>query len=214
MFNLTPSEIISRIIILLIALPVHELAHAWTAHYFGDKTPEQYGRLTLNPLAHLDPIGALMLLIAGFGWAKPVPVNPNALSRRSPYANLLVSLAGPLANFVLAILAAIPVRLGLIRLFTIPGGFFPTIAELTLQFIVINLALMLFNLIPLAPLDGEKVLSSLLPLKLSRYMDIIRPYGPMILLAILVAGPLLRLDVIGWIMGPPLKAMFGLLVGG
>ncbi len=83
MFNLSPSIIISRIIILLIALPVHELAHAWTAHYFGDSTPERNGRLSFNPLAHLDPLGALMLLFAGFGWAKPVPINPYALEKRA-----------------------------------------------------------------------------------------------------------------------------------
>ena len=216
MFNITPSVIISRIVILLIALPVHELAHAWTAHYFGDTTPERNGRLSLNPLAHLDPLGAIMLLIAGFGWAKPVPINPYALEKRSPYANLLVSLAGVIANFILAILAAIPFRLGLIRLFTIPGTFLPSPTELLLQFIIINLALMLFNLIPLAPLDGEKVLSYLLPSRsgFSRFMDTIRPYGPLILLGLLVAGRTIGVDVIGWIMGPPLNAMFGLLVGG
>ena len=213
MFNLSPSIIISRIVILLIALPVHELAHAWTAHYFGDSTPERNGRLSFNPLAHLDPLGALMLLFAGFGWAKPVPINPYALEKRAPYANLLVSLAGVVANFILAILAAIPFRFGLIQYYSVPGSFLPSPSELLLQFIIINLALMLFNLIPLAPLDGEKVLSYLLPPKLSRYMDIIRPYGPLVLLALLVAGRTIGLDVIGWIMGPPLNAIFGLLVG-
>lgn len=214
MFNFSPSVIISRLVILLIALPVHELAHAWTAHYFGDSTPERNGRLSLNPLAHLDPLGAIMLLIAGFGWAKPVPVNPNALDRKSPSANVLVSVAGVVANLILAIIAAIPFRLGLIRLYTVPGTFFPSPTELLLQFIIINLALMLFNLIPLAPLDGEKVLSYLLPPRLSRYMDMIRPYGPLILLVLLVAGRTIGVDVIGWIMGPPLNALFGLLVGG
>jgi Zn-dependent protease len=216
MFNLSPSVIISRIIILLIALPVHELAHAWTAHYFGDTTPERNGRLSFNPLAHLDPIGAIMLLVAGFGWAKPVPVNPYTLEKRSPSANMLVSIAGVTANLILAILAAIPFRLGLIHMFSVPGTFLPSPTELLLQFIIINLALMLFNLIPLAPLDGEKVLSYLLPPRsgFSRFMDTIRPYGPLILLVLLVAGRTIGVDVIGWIMGPPLNALFGLLVGG
>ncbi len=214
MLNLSPSILISRIVILLIALPVHELAHAWMAHYFGDTTPERNGRLTINPLAHLDPIGALMLLIAGFGWAKPVPINPYALEKRSPNAITMVSLAGVTANLLLAILAAIPFRLGLISYYSNPGSFLPSAGEFLLQFIYINLALMIFNLIPLAPLDGEKVVSTILPPNLSRYMDMIRPYGPLILLGLLIAGRTIGLDVIGWIMGPPLKAMFGLLVGG
>ncbi len=214
MLNLSPPILISRIIILLIALPVHELAHAWMANYFGDTTPKQNGRLTLNPLAHLDPIGALMLLIAGFGWAKPVPINPYALAKSSPNANTLVSIAGVTANLLLAILAAIPFRLGLISYYSNASSFLPSAGEFLLQFIYINLALMIFNLIPLAPLDGEKVVSNLLPPNLARYMDMIRPYGPLILLGLLVAGRTMGLDVIGWIMGPPLRAMFGLLVGG
>ena len=214
MLNLSPPILISRIIILLIALPVHELAHAWMANYFGDTTPKQNGRLTLNPLAHLDPIGALMLLIAGFGWAKPVPINPYVLAKSSPNANTLVSIAGVTANLLLAILAAIPFRLGLISYYSNASSFLPSAGEFLLQFIYINLALMIFNLIPLAPLDGEKVVSNLLPPNLARYMDMIRPYGPLILLGLLVAGRTMGLDVIGWIMGPPLRAMFGLLVGG
>ena len=86
MLGLDPQTIISRIIILLIAFTVHEFAHAWTANFFGDDTPRMYGRLTLNPLSHLDVMGSLLLLIAGFGWAKPVPINPYALSRRSSAA--------------------------------------------------------------------------------------------------------------------------------
>ena len=213
MFNLTPAEIISRVIILLIALPVHELAHAWTAHYFGDTTPERNGRLSLNPLAHLDPIGTLMLLVAGFGWAKPVPINPYTLERRSPSAVMLVSLADPLSNLLLAVLAALPFRLGFIRYSSFGTGILPSPAEFLFYFIIINLALMLFNLIPLTPLDGEKVLSFLLPPRLSRAMDTIRPYGPMILLGLIVLGNVSSIDVIGWIMDWPLRSLFGLLTG-
>src|SRR5512139_2451174 len=114
MLGLDPSTLICRIIVLLTAFSVHEFAHAWTANYFGDDTPRQNGRLTLNPLAHLDPIGSIVLLFAGFGWAKPVPVNPYALERRSPAALMWVSLAGPLSNLLMALIAAIPFRLGLI----------------------------------------------------------------------------------------------------
>jgi len=214
MFNLTPSEIISRVIILLIALPFHEFAHAWTAHRFGDSTPERNGRLTLNPLAHLDPIGALMLVIAGFGWAKPVPINPYALQRRSPSATMLVSLAGPMSNLLLAILAALPFRFGLIGRLSSPiRSFLPSPAEFLMYFIIINLALMLFNLIPLFPLDGEKVLTYLLPPRFQHFLDAIRPYSSMILLGLIILGRMTPFDVIGWIMGCPLQSLFKLLTG-
>ena len=116
LFNLDPATLIASIVVLLVAFPIHEFAHAWTATQFGDPTPEQYGRLTLNPLAHLDLMGSLLLLVAGFGWAKPVPVNPYLLRRRSSSALMWVALAGPMSNFLLAILGAIPFRLGLVSL--------------------------------------------------------------------------------------------------
>jgi Zn-dependent protease len=111
MFSLpSPAEFIAYVFVLLVAFTLHEFSHAWTATYFGDDTPRMNGRLTLNPLRHLDPIGSLLLLIAGFGWAKPVPVNPNVLQRRSAAAMMWVSMAGPFSNLVMAILAAIPFR--------------------------------------------------------------------------------------------------------
>ncbi len=112
MFNINLATFVSRAITLIIAFTIHEFSHAWTANYFGDSTPRINGRLTLNPLAHLDPIGSLMLLMVGFGWAKPVPVNPYTLRQRAPSALMWVSLAGPLSNFLLALIAAIPFQLG------------------------------------------------------------------------------------------------------
>ena len=97
-FGLDAPTLIARVFVLMTAFSVHEFAHAWTANYFGDDTPGRYGRLTLNPLAHLDVMGSLMLIFVGFGWAKPVPVNPYALGRRSPAAFMWVSLAGPMSN--------------------------------------------------------------------------------------------------------------------
>ncbi len=212
--NLDPATLISRIIVLVVAFTVHEFSHAWTANYFGDDTPRLNGRLNLNPLRHLDPIGSLLLLLVGFGWARPVPINPYVLQRRSPSAVMWVSIAGPLSNFLMAILAALPFRLGLVSLSGVfTGGFFPSLAMVLYEFVVINLILMLFNLIPLAPLDGEKVAEYFSPPPLQRVFDWIRPYGPMILIGIVVLGPYLGLDVIGWILGPPLEALFGLLVG-
>jgi Zn-dependent protease len=215
-FNLDPPTLISRIFVLLTAFAVHEFAHAWSADRFGDLTPRQNGRLTLNPMAHLDVMGSLMLVFAGFGWAKPVPVNPYALSRRSSAALMWVSLAGPASNLLMALIAAIPFQLGLVSAFgafTNPGQLLPSLDKLLFEFISINLLLFLFNLIPLAPLDGEKILYYLLPISGQRFMDSIRPYGPMILLLVVFSGWLLPFNILSEILRPPLNAMMALLVG-
>jgi Zn-dependent protease len=214
MLGLDPQILISRIFVLLTAFAVHEFAHAWTADRFGDPTPRNNGRLTLNPMAHLDPMGSLMLIFAGFGWAKPVPVDPYALSRRSSAAMMWVALAGPASNLLMALLASIPFQLGLVSIYGIDlETFLPSLDMLLYQFVYINLLLMLFNLIPLAPLDGEKILYYLLPSSGQRVMDNIRPYGPMLLLAVVFLGPLLGFNVLGSIIGPPLTAMMSVLTG-
>lgn len=216
MFDLNLPTLISRIFVLLTAFAVHEFAHAWTADRFGDPTPRNNGRLTLNPMAHLDPIGSLMLVAVGFGWAKPVPVNPYALSRRSSAAMMWVSLAGPASNLLMALLAAIPFQLGLTSQFgaiTNPGQILPSMDMLLWEFVYINLILMLFNLIPLAPLDGEKILYYLLPPSGKDVMDKIRAYGPLILLAVVFLGPLFGFNLLGSIIGPPLTAMMSVLTG-
>ena len=216
MLGLDPSTLISRIVVLLTAFSVHEFAHAWTANYFGDDTPRFNGRLTLNPLAHLDPMGSLMLIFAGFGWAKPVPVNPYVLRRRSESALMWVSLAGPLSNLLLAILGAIPFRLGwvsIIDTFMPTSGFLPSLPLFLYHWITINLVLMLFNLIPLAPLDGEKIADFFFPPSWADFLARIRPYGPMILLLLFASGSFLGFDILGLILGPPLNFIFGLLVG-
>ncbi len=218
MLGLDPSTLIARVIVLIVAFTIHEFSHAITADYFGDETPRINGRLTLNPLAHLDPLGSLLLLVAGFGWAKPVPINPYALNRRSSAAVALVSFAGPVSNLFMAVLAAIPFRLGLVDLNSAfidssTSHLLPTIPQLLLAFIEINLILMLFNLIPLAPLDGEKIAEYFFPPSWSRVLDQIRPYGPMILLAVLFVGPMVHLDIIGWVIGGPMSYLLRLLVG-
>ena len=212
MLGLTLSSLITYVIVLVTAFSVHEFAHAWTANYFGDDTPRLHGRLTLNPVAHLDLIGSLMLLLAGIGWAKPVPVDPYALRRRSPAALMWVSLAGPLSNFLLAVLAAAPFRLGWVAM-DISGSAAFTLPKFLDQFVIINISLMLFNLIPLAPLDGEKVLEYFLPPEMSRGFENIRPYGPMILMALLFVGPLVGINIFGYLIGYPAMFLHNLLIG-
>jgi Zn-dependent protease len=206
--------LISYAFVLIIAFTIHELAHALTATYFGDTTPQRDGRLTLNPLAHLDPIGSLMLIFAGFGWARPVQVNPYALQRRSPAALMLVSLAGPASNLLMAALAALPFRLGWVSLeeasFAMSNAgdhFLPTLPQVLLVFIITNLGLMLFNLIPIAPLDGDKIADYFFPPSWSNALDRIRPYGPIILLAFVYLG------VLSFVINPPLRFLLNLLLG-
>ncbi|HPH97503.1 MAG TPA: site-2 protease family protein [Anaerolineaceae bacterium] len=210
--NLYPSVVIARIIVLVISFSIHEFAHAWTANAFGDDTPRLNGRLTLNPASHLDLVGTLMLIVAGFGWARPVPVDPYALRRRSPAALMWVSLAGPASNLAMAVLCAVPFRLGLFDNMPYWNDMLPTLPQLFLQMIVINLTLMLFNLIPLAPLDGEKVLDFLLPPQMARGFEAIRPYGPMILMAMLFLLPAIGIDLIGMVMTPVMNTLTGLLL--
>lgn len=220
MFNINLATIISRALILVIAFTIHEFAHAWTANAFGDSTPRINGRLTLNPLAHLDPLGSIMLLFVGFGWAKPVPVNPYTLRQRSPSAMMWVALAGPLSNFLLAVLAAFPFQMNWFTLNDLYAAFaapssaiLPTPAGFLFDFITINLVLGLFNLIPLPPLDGDKIAEFFMPEKWNRSLDRIRPYGSVILVALFMVGPYLGLDLLGWMIRKPLGFLINLLIG-
>jgi Zn-dependent protease len=204
--------LITRLITLVIAFSVHEFSHAWTANAFGDSTPKDAGRLTLNPLRHLDPMGTLVLIFAGFGWAKPVPVNPYALERRSSSALMWVSLAGPTSNFVLAILASIPLRFGWVS-YSGSSAILPSPYMFLVEFISINLLLMVFNLIPLSPLDGDKIVEYFLPESWNRVFNRIRPYSAYILLAVVFVLPMLGVDLLGWVIRPVMQNLFNLLMG-
>ena len=199
---------------MLLAFTFHEFAHAAVATLLGDTTAKVNGRLTLNPLAHLDPIGTITLLFAGFGWAKPVPVNPYAVQRKTKAGMMLVSIAGPLTNLLLAVLAAIPLRFGWVPLIASRSrAILPTFGEFLLEFLFINLSLFLFNLIPLAPLDGEKVISFFLPNRWVEAMDRIKPYSPFILLIILFVLPMVGFDLVDIIIRKPLTDLALFLIG-
>ncbi len=211
--GITPALIFTRIITLVIAFTVHEFSHAFTAYRLGDDTPRAQGRLTLNPLAHLDLMGSVMLLLAGFGWAKPVEINPYAVQRRSPAGVMWVSLAGPFSNLLMAVVAAIPLRFGWVP-YSAGTNLIPSLYYFLYEFMSINLILLLFNLIPLAPLDGEKIAAYFFPPPLDRILERIHPYGSMILLVLVFLGPLLGVNVIGWIMGPAMNNILQILLGG
>lgn len=208
MFGLSIERLISRLIVLVIAFTVHEFAHAWTADQLGDDTPRLQGRLTLNPLAHLDPLGSIMLLIAGFGWAKPVLVNPYVVRRRTPAGMMLVAAAGPFSNLLLAIVGALPFRAGLLSIGTSPSF----LSSLLLEFIWINLILLFFNLIPIFPLDGEKVAEYFLPPNGQDFLYRIRPYGMYILMGLILLGNFGGLNILGALIGTPASSVLRLLV--
>jgi Zn-dependent protease len=208
MFGLSVERLAARVIVLVIAFTVHEFAHAWTADQLGDDTPRLQGRLTLNPLAHLDPLGSILLLLAGFGWAKPVLVNPYAVRRRTPAGMMLVATAGPFSNLLLAILASIPVRAGLITL----GSANTFLSTLFLEFIWINLILLFFNLLPIFPLDGEKVAEYFLPPSGQDFLYRLRPYGMYILMGLILLGNFGGLNILGFLIGTPASSVLQLLV--
>ncbi len=163
----------------LIALSFHEFAHAWVADKLGDPTPRYTGRLTLNPLAHLDILGTIMLLFFRFGWAKPVMVNPSNF--RKPSRDMaLVAVAGPAMNFILAFFFALPFRFGIHLGWATERFFFNAL--------IINIALMVFNLIPLPPLDGSRIIGFFLPPRVEFYYRRIERYGMIILLILIWLG--------------------------
>ncbi|MFZ3591490.1 site-2 protease family protein [Bacillus sp. DJP31] len=178
------------IITLIIAFSVHEFSHAYVAYKFGDPTAKNQGRLTLSPLKHLDPVGSIMLILLGFGWAKPVPVN-RFFFKNPRLAGVLVSVAGPLSNLVLAflgfILMFIFIRIGIFSM--IPSNVADSLEMFFGYFIRINISLFVFNLLPFPPLDGYRIMEDLAPPKVRARLTQYEHYGIIIFL-ILVITPL------------------------
>lgn len=198
------------IIAILVAISIHEAAHGWMAAKLGDPTARSAGRLTLNPIAHIDLMGALMFLLVGFGWAKPVPVNP--LYFRRPKRDVaLVSLAGPVSNLLLGSISFLGLVLllrgqvgasafGLLEVGRNQSVLMQLLIQILGASVFVNLGLMAFNLLPIAPLDGSKVLHIFIPLRHEdRYEDFLR-HGPMILLILILAGALFHVPLLSaWV---------------
>ena len=210
-----PALFIGRIIALVVALSLHEFAHAFSAYQLGDTTAQRAGRLTLNPLAHLDPIGSLMMIFVGFGWAKPVPVNPSNLRGNKLRSMAITAAAGPLSNILQAFVFALPIRFGLVDFewgaispsYLAPNSIVPSLGLVLSLLVWINLLLAIFNMIPLGPLDGFKVLSGLLPEPVVLRLQPIAQYGNLLLIVLMVWGG----GLLGQILGPPAFNMLELL---
>lgn len=193
---------------LLLSLTLHEFAHARIALAMGDATALHLGRVSLNPLRHLDPLGTLMLLFAGFGWARPVPVNPYHLHPRR-LGEILVSLAGPLSNLALAVLAGCLLRIVLVSpLSPETGALGSLLIDVLVTLLVVNIGLCVFNLLPLFPLDGHHILREILPAgKQAGFMHWQGKYGVPVLI-LLMAGPGLLSQMLRQDVPDPLDGVF------
>lgn len=193
---ITPPFVIS----ILIALTLHECAHGIVAYWLGDPTAKNEGRLTLNPLAHLDLLGTLMFFMVGFGWAKPVPVNPRYFRGSMKRGMTLTALAGPASNLLIAF-ATVLIAKGVFALNIQAGpGVARFFTELFQSMLFLNLGLMAFNLLPIAPLDGSKVLAMFIPYQYEATYEEFLRNGPFILLFLLIGERFLGIPlIIGWI---------------
>ncbi|MCI0490419.1 MAG: site-2 protease family protein [Blastocatellia bacterium] len=226
MEDINIGNVILWFVVFLFSLSFHEAAHAWTSEKFGDDTGRLQGRITLNPIPHIDPIGTIVFpllmiftSIPLLGWAKPVQTNP-LLWRDKTKANISVSAAGPISNFILATLTFIVIKVLLMSGTLVPRGSLPyelflpaeglpafmaPLAVILSVMLMLNIALGVFNLIPIPPLDGSHVLESLLPPEMSAAYAQIRPYGFLLLIGLLYLG------VFRGIFMPVMKVVYGLL---
>jgi len=199
-----PIEVLILLIpVLVFALVFHEFSHAWVANKLGDPTARYSGRLTLNPLAHLDPFGSLMILFVGFGWAKPVPVDSRYLA--NPRVDMMkIAFAGPAANLLLAFVGGTIIRTGLVS---------GSITLMLLLFTQINIMLAVFNMIPIPPLDGSQIFSGMMMRRYPELVYKLQMYGPQILLGLIMIGYFTRISPI-WIVISPFVNFFLFLFAG
>jgi len=206
---------------IIVAISVHEASHAWASDRMGDDTARRMGRLSLNPLRHLDPLGAIMLLVAGFGWGKPVPVDAYRLRQGAKTGMALVSLAGPLSNFAVAGILGMLLRYGLLAWHapfytglpfaqkTLPW----VSADVVGSIITFNIILGVFNLIPIPPLDGFKVVLGILPSSLAHSASRLEQYGYMVLLTVVGLDYFFSTGILSRILGPGLGFATRVLIG-
>ena len=213
---INPVVLLSKLVILLFAFPLHELAHAITADRLGDPTPRSQGRLTLNPLAHLDLLGSILLFVSFFGWAKPVYTTPRYF-RNGPRAGMaIVALAGPMMNLLLAIIGSLLLR---VLVMVEPSGVLSSNALQNLLqfaniFVQINLYLMLFNLLPIGMLDGLKVLRGIAPYAWDGLLDQLERWGMFILMLMIFLPSFTGINPLGILLGGPFNFLYSLLLWG
>ena len=181
-----PQLFVAFVIAVIVGFTLHEFSHAAVASLLGDQTARSQGRLTLNPIPHLDPLGSIAIILAGLGWARPVPVNPAALRSRR-LGEVMVSLAGPAANFVVALVSVIALRIA----YPATGLTFdvPFSLQLLYTLVAVNVLLGVFNLLPIPPLDGSTLLSIVLPPSRQNIVRFLEQYGIFLLLGLLILAP-------------------------
>ena len=204
LFNLPAQILVLLIPSLMFALSFHEFSHAWMAKKCGDDTAANLGRLSLNPLAHLDPIGSLMILFVGFGWAKPVPVN--SFSLNNPRKDMMkIAAAGPAANLLLALIASL--------IFRASNIIDINLDYLLFYFIQINISLAVFNMIPISPLDGSQIFTGYLSKNNPDLAQKIQSYGPQFLLGLILFGYITGISIIWLFISPIVKVFMYIFAG-
>jgi Zn-dependent protease len=203
LFRLPPEVLILLIPVLLFALVFHEFSHGWVANKLGDPTAKNQGRLTLNPLAHLDPFGSLMILFVGFGWAKPVPVDSRYLA--NPRKDMMkIAFAGPASNLLLALIGGLIIRL---------TGYVDTFTSMLILFTQINISLAVFNMIPIPPLDGSQIFSGIMIQRNPQLVMQLQMYGPQILMGLILFGMFSGVSIIWAFMSPFVNFFMFLFAG-
>ncbi|MGY8750495.1 MAG: site-2 protease family protein [Fidelibacterota bacterium] len=203
LFRLPPEVLVLLIPVLLFALVFHEFAHGWVANKLGDPTAKYAGRLTLNPMAHLDMFGSLMILFVGFGWAKPVPVDSRYLA--NPRKDMMkIAFAGPAANLLLAFIAGLLIRI---------TGYLGSFTTMLIMFTQINIMLAVFNMIPISPLDGSQIFSGMMIRKNPDLVMKLQTYGPQILMGLILFGMFSSFSPIWMIISPFVNFFMFLFAG-